>query len=396
MSGALEGILVLDLTRILAGPYATMMLGDLGAEVVKVELPGTGDDTRAWGPPFVNGESSYFMSVNRNKKSLTLNLKAEKGKTVLARLIERADVVVENFRPGTMEKLGFGYDRIHEINSRMVYASVSGFGHTGPLQDRPGYDVVIQGEGGIMSLTGEPDGQPAKVGASIADITAGMLACHGILAALIARERTGKGQKVDIGMLDGQVALLTYQAGIYFSTGNPPKRLGNAHPSIVPYETLGCADGFINLGVGNDSLWVKFCDVIDRPDWAHDAKYETNANRVRNHDVLKEELEEILRAQPRSFWLDKLHEAGIPCGSINTLDQVLTHPQVLARDMVVEVDHPVAGKTQLTGAPVKLSDTPAGVYSPPPLLGEHTDEVLKEILNFSVDEIQALRDEGVV
>ena len=396
MSGALEGTLVLDLTRILAGPYATMMLADLGAEVVKVELPGTGDDTRAWGPPFVNGESSYFMSINRNKKSLTLNLKAEKGKTILTRLIERSDVVVENFRPGTMEKLGFGYDRIHEINSRMVYASISGFGHTGPLQGRPGYDVVIQGEGGIMSLTGEPDGQPAKVGASIADITAGMLACHGVLAALIARERTGKGQKVDIGMLDGQVALLTYQAGIYFSTGNPPKRLGNAHPSIVPYETLACADGFINLGVGNDSLWVKFCDVIDRPDWVHDARYETNANRVRNHDELKGELEEILRAQPRSFWLDKLNEAGIPCGSINTLDQVLTHPQVLARDMVVEVDHPVAGKTKLTGIPVKLSDTPAGVHSPPPLLGEHTDEVLQGVLNFSVDEIQALRDEGVV
>lgn len=396
MAGPLEGIRVLDLTRILAGPYATMMLADLGAEVIKVELPGKGDDTREWGPPFVNGESSYFMSINRNKKSLTLNLKEKKGKTVLTRLIEQSDVVVENFRPGTMEKLGFGYDRVREINSKIVFASISGFGHTGPLKDRPGYDVVIQGEGGIMSLTGDPDGQPAKVGASIADITAGMLACHGVLAALFARTRTGEGQKVDIGMLDGQVALLTYQAGIYFSTGKSPKRLGNAHPSIVPYETLECADGFINLGVGNDSLWAKFCDVIDRPDWKHNAKYENNASRVQNHDELKTEIEKILKTQSRAVWLERLHAAGIPCGSINTLDQVLTHPQVLARDMVVEVDHPVAGKTKLTGVPLKFSDTKAGVFSPPPLLGEQTDELLRELLHFSLDEIRDLRDEGII
>ena len=396
MAGALEGIRVLDLTRILAGPYATMMLADLGAEVIKIEIPGRGDDTRGWGPPFVEGESTYFMSINRNKKSLTLDMKSEKGKEVLTKLVKRSDVVAENFRPGTMEKLGFGYERLREINPRIVYASVSGFGHTGPLAKRPGYDVVIQGEGGVMSLTGAADGPPAKVGVSMADITAGMLAVHGILAALLARERTGTGQKVDIGMLDGQVALLTYQAGIFFATGNAPRRLGNAHPSIVPYETFECADGFINLGVGNDSLWESFCQVAGRPELAHNPRFEKNADRVKNHDELKAIVDEMFIAQPREHWLEKLHAAGIPCGSINTLDQVLTHPQVLAREMVVEVDHPVAGPTKLTGAPVKLSATPASVRTPPPLLGQHTDEVLSEVVGLGPSEIEALRSEKVV
>ncbi|MFQ5913861.1 MAG: CaiB/BaiF CoA transferase family protein [Nitrospinota bacterium] len=396
MAGALDGIRVLDLTRILAGPYATMMLADLGAEVIKIEMPGTGDDTRGWGPPFVEGESTYFFSINRNKKSLTLDLKSGKGKEILTNLIERSDVVAENFRPGTMEKLGFGYERIREINPRVVYASVSGFGHTGPLAKRPGYDVVAQGEGGVMSLTGAPEGPPAKVGVSMADITAGMLAVHGILAALIARERTGAGQKVDIGLLDGQVALLTYQAGIYFATGKAPKRLGNAHPSIVPYETFECADGFINLGVGNDALWEKFCEVVQRPELAHDPRYEKNADRVRHHGDLKAILDEMFIAHPRGYWLEKLDAAGVPCGSINTLDRVLTHPQVLAREMVVEVEHPVAGRTKLTGAPVKLSETPARIRTPPPLLGQHNEEILSDVLGLSPSEIGALKSEGVV
>jgi crotonobetainyl-CoA:carnitine CoA-transferase CaiB-like acyl-CoA transferase len=387
MAGALEGIRVLDLTRILAGPYATMMLADLGAEVIKIEIPGKGDDTRGWGPPFVEGESTYFMSINRNKKSLTLDMK---------KLIVQSDVVAENFRPGTMEKLGFGYERIREINPRIVYASVSGFGHTGPLAKRPGYDVVVQGEGGVMSLTGTPDGPPTKVGVSVADITAGMLAAHGILAALVARERTGTGQKVDIGMLDGQVALLTYQAGIFFATGKAPKRRGNAHPSIVPYETFACADGFINLGVGNDSLWEKFCEVTGQGELAHDPRFVKNADRVQHHDELKAILDEMFAAHPRDYWLEKLDDAGIPCGSINTLDQVLTHPQVLAREMVVEVNHPVAGPTKLTGAPIKLSETPTEVRTPPPLLGEHTEEILSGVLGLASSDIKGLQAEKVV
>ncbi len=396
MAHALEGVRVVDLTRILAGPYATMMLGDMGAEVIKIERPGVGDDTRLWGPPFVKGESTYFMSINRNKKSVTLNLKHPDGKSVLAELIEKSDVVAENFRPGTAEKLGFGYEDVRRINPRAVYVSVSGFGHTGPLRDRAGYDVVLQGEGGVMSLTGAPDGPPTKVGVPIADIVAGMVTAYGVVTALYAREHTGSGQKVDIGMLDCQVALLMYQAGIYFATGESPPRTGNAHASIVPYGTFPCADGYINVAVGNEPLWVRFCGVIGRPELAHDPDYETNAKRVENYEVLKPILDEVLAADTREAWLDKLRAEGIPCGPINDLAQVLTHPQTLAREMVVEVDHRVAGKTPLTGSPVKLSQTPGGVRLPPPVLGEHTEEVLCDVLGRTKDEVARLRKAGVV
>ncbi|MFQ5915434.1 MAG: CaiB/BaiF CoA transferase family protein [Nitrospinota bacterium] len=396
MPQALQGVRVADLTRILAGPYATMMLADLGAEVIKVEMPGVGDDTRKWGPPFVQGESTYFLSINRNKKSLTLNLKHPEGKTILAELIERSDVVAENFRPGTAENLGFGYEDIRRINPRAIYASVSGFGHSGPLRDHPGYDVVIQGEGGVMSLTGEPDGPPMKVGVPIADIVAGMVTAYGVVSALYARERTGVGQKVDIGMLDCQVALLMYQAGIYFATGEPPPRTGNAHASIVPYGTFPCSDGYINVAVGNDSLWVQFCEVIGRPDLARRPDYETNAQRVEHSEALTGILGEILSGDNRESWLEKLRARGIPCGSINNLAQVLTHPQILAREMVVEVDHPVAGRSPLTGVPVKLSETPGGVHSPPPVLGEHSAEVLRDLLGRTDGEIARLRKAGVI
>ncbi len=396
MAHALEGVRVVDLTRILAGPYATMMLGDMGAEVIKIERPGIGDDTRQWGPPFVKGESTYFMSINRNKKSVTLNLKHPDGKAVLAELIQKSDVVAENFRFGTAEKLGFGYEDVRRINPRAVYVSVSGFGHTGPLRDRPGYDVVLQGEGGVMSLTGAPDGPPTKVGVPIADIVAGMVTAYGVVTALYAREHTGSGQKVDIGMLDCQVALLMYQAGIYFATGESPPRTGNAHASIVPYGTFPCADGYINVAVGNEPLWVRFCGVIGRPELAHDPDYETNAKRVENYNALKPILDETLAADTREGWLDKLRAEGIPCGPINDLAQVLTHPQTLAREMVVEVDHRVAGKTPLTGSPVKLSQTPGGVRLPPPVLGEHTEEVLCDVLGRTKDEVARLRKAGVV
>ncbi|MBI2131219.1 MAG: CoA transferase, partial [Candidatus Tectomicrobia bacterium] len=358
MPAPLEGIRVLDLTRILAGPYCTMMLGDMGAEVIKVENPDGGDDTRAWGPPFLNGVSTYFISINRNKKSVTINLKNEKGKALLAGFIRASDVVVENFRPGTLEKLGFPWEEIHRLNPRAVFCSVSGFGQTGPRRGEPGFDVVIQGEGGVMSLTGEPDGPPAKVGASVADITAGMLAANGILLALFHRERTGEGQLVYVGMLDGQVALLTYHAASFFATGRVPPRRGNKHPSITPYETYRCRDGYLNLGVGNDSLWRRFCGAMGLAGIREDPRFAANADRVGNRDALQAILDPLFAGRGLQPTLDALRKAGVPCGPINNLAQVFAEPQVLAREMVVEVDVPQAGRTKVTGVPIKLSASP--------------------------------------
>ena len=396
MPAPLEGIRVLDLTRILAGPYCTMMLGDMGAEVIKVENPDGGDDTRAWGPPFLNGVSTYFISINRNKKSVTLNLKEEKGKALLAGLIRASDVVVENFRPGTLEKLGFPWAEIHRLNPRAVFCSVSGFGQTGPRKGEPGFDVVIQGEGGVMSLTGEPDGPPAKVGASVADITAGMLAANGILLALFHRERTGEGQLVDVGMLDGQVALLTYHATGFFATGKVPPRRGNRHPSITPYETYRCRDGYFNLGVGNDSLWRRFCDAMGLGDLKDDPRYAVNADRVGNREALQAILDPFFAGRDLQPTLDALRKAGVPCGPINNLAQVFAEPQVLAREMVVEVDVPVAGRTKVTGVPIKLSATSGALRTPPPSLGQHTDEVLESVLKLDEAARKKLREEGVV
>ncbi|MBI3127248.1 MAG: CoA transferase [Candidatus Tectomicrobia bacterium] len=396
MPAPLVGIRVLDLTRILAGPYCTMMLGDMGAEIIKVENPDGGDDTRAWGPPFLNGVSTYFISINRNKKSVTLDLKKERGKALLAGLIRASDVVVENFRPGTLDKLGFPWEEIHRLNPRAVFCSVSGFGQTGPRKSEPGFDVVIQGEGGVMSLTGEPDGPPAKVGASVADITAGMLAANGILLALFHRERTGEGQMVDVGMLDGQVALLTYHATGFFATGKVPPRRGNRHPSITPYETYKCRDGYFNLGVGNDSLWRRFCDAMSLTDIKQDPRFAVNANRVGNREALQAILDPFFAARDLQPTLAALRKAGVPCGPINTLDQVFAEPQVLAREMVVEVDVPQAGRTKVTGVPIKLSATPGAVRTPPPSLGQHTDEVLESVLKLDAAARKKLRDEGVV
>ena len=386
MSGPLEGIRVVDLTRILAGPYCTMMLGDMGAEIIKIENPDGGDDTRGWGPPFLNGVSTYFISINRNKKSLTLNLKDERGKELLRDLIRKSDVMVENFRPGALDKLGFSWEEIHRINPAMIFASLSGFGQTGPRKSEPGFDVVIQGEGGLMSITGEPDGPPNKFGASVADITAGMLAAQGILLSLYHREKTGVGQMVDVGMLDGQVALLTYHANGYFATGKLPPRRGNKHPSITPYETYSCKDGYFNLGVGNDSLWRKFCDAMGMGDIKEDPKFAVNKDRVDNRLELQEILDALFAEKTVGETLDALRGAGIPCGPINNLAQVLSEPQVLAREMVVDVDVPVAGPTKVTGVPIKLSETPGSVRTPPPTLGQHTEEVLESVLG--MDEAQ--------
>ena len=396
MAGPLEGIRVVDLTRILAGPYCTMMLGDMGAEIIKIENPDGGDDTRGWGPPFLNGVSTYFISINRNKKSLTLNLKDERGKELLRDLIREGDVVVENFRPGALEKLGFSWEEIHRINPAVIFASLSGFGQTGPRKSEPGFDVVIQGEGGIMSITGEPDGPPSKFGASIADITAGMLAAQGILLSLYHREKTGVGQMVDVGMLDGQVALLTYHANNYFGTGKLPPRRGNKHPSITPYEMYACKDGYFNLGVGNDSLWRRFCDAMGLGDIKEDPRFAVNKDRVDNRLELQEILDAFFAGKTVGETLDTLRGAGIPCGPINNLAQALSDPQVLAREMVVDVDVPVAGPTKVTGVPIKLSETPGAVRTPPPVLGQHTDEVLESVLGMDEAQRSVLREEGVV
>jgi crotonobetainyl-CoA:carnitine CoA-transferase CaiB-like acyl-CoA transferase len=396
MPRPLAGLRILDLTRVLAGPYCTMMLGDMGADVVKVERPGAGDDTRGFGPPFVGGESTYFMSINRSKRGMTLDLKHERGLEILRQMLETADVVVENFRPGLMDRLGYGYEAVRELNPRLIYCSISGYGGTGPDAALPGYDLIIQGEGGIASLTGDPEGQPFKVGTSQADIVAGMMACQGILLALIARERTGLGQKVDIGMLDCQVALLTYQAGIYFATGESPTRLGNRHPSIVPYETFECADGYLNVACGNESMWRRFCKAAGMEDLADDLRFRSNADRVANADVLRSVLRPAMSGRTTAEWLTALRSAGVPAGRIDTVRDVCERPQVIARDMVVELEHPKAGPIRVTGVPVKLSDTPGAVESPPPVLGQHTEDVLSDWLGMSEVEVAELRRQEVV
>jgi crotonobetainyl-CoA:carnitine CoA-transferase CaiB-like acyl-CoA transferase len=396
MPKPLDGVKVLDLTRVLAGPYCTMLLADMGADVVKVERPGTGDDTRAYGPPFLNGESAYFLSINRNKRSLTLNLKHDKGLHILRRLLETADVVVENFRPGTMEDFGFGYEAVQQFNPRLIFCSISGYGHTGPDSDLPGYDLIIQGEGGTASLTGDPNGPPYKVGTSQADIIAGMMGFQGILLALLARMQTGRGQKVDIGMLDCQVALLTYQAGIYFATGECPTRMGNQHPTITPYETYRCQDGYINLACGNDSMWRTFCRAVGQTAWAEDARFRTNADRVQHRRQLSALLEPVMLQKTAQEWIELLRAHGIPCGRIQSVREVCESPQVRAREMVVTLEHPKAGQMRVTGVPIKLSDTPGAVDTPPPLLGEHTSQVLTDWLQISAAEIETLRHAGAI
>lgn len=354
-----------------------MLLSDFGAEIVKIENPDKGDDTRAYGPPFLDGESVYFLSINRGKRSLALDLKSAKGREVLTKLIRRSDVLLENFRRDFLDSLGFGYDAVAELNPNIIYASVTGYGHTGPWADRPGYDLAVQGQSGIMSLTGDPNGPPYKTGTSLADLTAGLYTALGILLALQARQRTGRGQKVDVSLLDGQVSFLTYQAGIYFGTGKSPHRKGNQHPTIVPYETFKARDRYFNLAVGNDRLWAQFCDLLGRPDLRE--KFPTNPVRVERHDELFPILQGIFTGKTAAEWLGLLEKAGIPCGPIYSVAEVLDHPQVKAREMVVERPHPKLGKVKMTGVPVKLSETPGEAGAAPPLLGQHTEEILREL-----------------
>ncbi len=401
-SGPLKGIRVLDFSRVLAGPYCTQMMGDMGAEVIKVEEPGRGDDTRAWGPPFLphrrgsGQESVYFLSVNRNKKSITLNLKCDEGRQLARKLATSSDVLVENFRPGTIERLGLGFEALHRLNPRLVYCSVSGFGQTGPERERPGYDAVVQGEGGIMSLTGFPDSSPVKVGISFADLVAGLYAFQGILLALRAAENGGEGQWVDVSLLDGQVSLLTFQAGSYFATGRSPGRLGNLHPMITPYETYRTADGHVIVAVGNESLWIKFCALLGRPELAADPRFASSRLRVENRQALADVLIPLMAERPTGVWLERLRAAGIPCGAVRSVGQVLEDPQVQARQMVTTVEHPGIGPMRTTGIPVKLSATPGEIVSAPPLLGEHTDQVLATLLGYSQAQIAAARRSGVI
>jgi formyl-CoA transferase/CoA:oxalate CoA-transferase len=390
----LDDLLVVDLSRALAGPFCTLMLSDLGARVIKVEAPPGGDDTRGWGPPFVGTESAYFLSVNRNKESLTLNLKDPRGVAVLRRLLARADVLVENFRPGTMERLGLGYREVHADFPRLVYASISGFGQDGPYRERAAYDLILQGLGGLMSITGEEDGPPVKVGVAIADICAGMYAAFGILAALRVRERTGSGQWVDAALLDGQVSWLTYAAAIYFATGESMGRLGSAHPTIVPYQAFATADGYLNVAVGSEAIWKRFCEAVD-PALAADPRYATNRDRVAHRRELVAHLSRLFAQRTTAAWMEILDEAGVPNGPILTIAEVCAHPQVRHRQMVVEMDHPTAGRIRQTGLPVKLSETPGRLRTPPPTLGQHTTAILRE-LGFADAEIDALRDAGVV
>jgi crotonobetainyl-CoA:carnitine CoA-transferase CaiB-like acyl-CoA transferase len=373
-----------------------MLLADMGADVVKVERPGAGDDTRAYGPPFLNGESAYFLSINRNKRSLTLNFKHDQGLQILRQLLETADVVVENFRPGTMESFGLGYEAVQQLNPRLIFCSISGYGHTGPDAELPGYDLIIQGEGGIASLTGDPHGPPYKVGSSQADIIAGMMGFQGILLALLARAQTGQGQKVDIGMLDCQVAMLTYQAGIYFATGETPTRMGNQHPTITPYETYRCQDGYINLACGNDSMWRRFCKAVGQESWTEDSRFRTNADRVQHRRQLGALLEPVMLQKTAQEWIETLRAHGLPCGRIQSVRDVCESPQIQSRDMVLALDHPKAGTIRVTGVPIKLSATPGAVNAPPPLLGEHTAQVLSEWLRLPSTEVKDLQNAGAI
>lgn len=392
---ALEGIKVLDLTRVLAGPYATMILGDLGADIIKIEIPGKGDDSRYFGP-YLKDESAYFMSLNRNKRSITLNLKKEEGKKVFLEMVKKADVVVENFRPGTMEKLGLGYDVLKRVNKKIIYAAASGFGHSGPYSKRAAYDAVVQAMGGIMSITGQKDGKFTRVGPSIGDITAGLFTAIGILAALVNRNATGLGQKVDVAMLDCQVAILENAIARYVVTNEIPKPIGNRHNSIVPFEPFETKDGEIIVAAGNDVLWSKLCEAINKKELIEDERFKTNPLRNENYDELRKIISEPFKNKTTDEWQKILNNYGVPNGPINTIDKVIKDPQVLAREMIVEVDHPKAGKLKVPGIPIKLSETPGEIRKPAPLLGEHTSEILYELLNYNEEKINHLKTNKII
>ncbi len=378
--GPLSGITVLDMTRVLAGPYCTMIMADLGARVVKVEVPGAGDDARHFGP-FVHGKSAYFMSLNRGKESITLDIKTAEGRAAFDRLLAKADVLVENFRPGTMERLGYGWDELHSRYPTLIYAAASGFGHTGPYSERPAYDMVVQAMGGIMSLTGHPGSAPTRVGTSIGDLTAGLFATIGIIAALFDRARSRRGMKVDVAMLDCQVAILENATARYTATGEVPGPLGARHPSITPFDAFATADGYIIIAAGNDALFAKLCSAIGRDDLPGNPLFADNQLRSDHHVALKHELEAATKKRTTSEWLSILEQAGVPCGPINTVDRVVADPQVQARNMIISVDDPVAGCVRMAGNPIKLSAfADPSVRPPAPDLDADRDVIERELI----------------
>ena len=402
--GPLAGVRILDLSRILAGPTATQLLGDLGADVIKVEQPGRGDDTRTWGPPFVKDadgnetrESAYYLSSNRNKRSVTIDIAKPDGQALVRRLAGRSDILIENFKVGGLEKYGLSYKHIKDDLPRLVYCSITGFGQTGPNASRPGYDVLAQAMGGLMSVTGEPDGGPLKVGIGIADVMCGMYAAVAVLAALRHRDVAGAGQHIDLGLIDTQVAWLINEGVNYLTSGQVPRRLGNAHANVVPYQAFASQDGTVIIAVGNDSQFARFCEFAGAPELADDPRFRTNADRIVNRDALIGLLEPIISHHPTGHWLDGLEGVGVPSGSVNAIDQVFADPQVRARDMKIHMDHAQApGGVDLIGNPIKLSETPVTYRHPPPVLGEHTDQVLAELLDMDEDERRSLRAAKVI
>lgn len=392
---ALHNLKIIDLTRVLAGPYCTMILADLGADVLKIEIPEKGDDSRHFGP-YINEESAYFMSLNRNKKSITLNLKSAKGKAIFKELIKDADIVVENFRPGTMKKLGLDYKTLKEINPQIIYASSTGFGQTGPYSERPAYDGVIQAMGGIMSITGQQNGEPTRVGPSIGDIFAGVFTAIGILSAVNKRNETGEGSFVDVAMLDCQVGILENAIARYYATGISPKPAGNKHTSIVPFEPFDTMDGEIVIAAGNDNLWKKFCESIQMEELIEDDRFKTNPLRNKNYEILKPIIQKVIKNKSTNKWNEIFVDAGVPCGPINNIEMVVKDEQVKSRNMIQEVNHPKAGKNKIPGIPIKISGNDDNINSPAPTLGQHTEEILFNKLKYSNKEIEKMKEEGII
>lgn len=394
MPSALEKVKVVDLTRTLAGPFCTMMLGDLGADVVKIEEPERGDETRSW-TPFWNGESTQFVSFNRNKRSLSLNLKEAEGLDIVRSLAAGADVMIESFRAGALERMGLGYADIRRINPGIVYCSISGYGRTGPMAEKPGYDLIIQAYSGLMDLTGDPDGLPLRVGFSLVDLFTGMMAYGSVVTALYHRQQTGQGQYIEAALLDGQVAALSYHATAYLATGVVPQRMGSGHPSLVPYQSFPAADGYFIVGVANQGLWERFCAAIERPDLLEDPRFKSNDARVAHRAECVELLGRIFRTRTVAEWVETIERAGVPCGPINRVDDVVNDPQVQARNMIAELSHPNVPALRIPNSPLKLAETPPDIKRPPPLLGQHNDEILAE-LGYEPGAIAMLRNRGVI